>query len=105
MITKPAPLESSIVKAILKYLNSLPECYAVKTYGDAKRAGTPDIDGCLKGRSLKLEVKRPEPYGTPLTKLQAETLERWRKAGAITGVVRSVQDVKELLQKEGVIEK
>jgi penicillin-binding protein-related factor A (putative recombinase) len=63
-------------------------------------SGWPDIVGAYKGKAIAFEVKRPEPYGTPLTKLQAETLEKWKSAGAIAGVVRSVEDAKELLKAE-----
>ena len=35
--TKP-PLEKSIVNSIIKYLNSLPYCRAIKVSGDAKRS-------------------------------------------------------------------
>lgn len=92
------PLEKSIVRDIIKYLNSLPECRARKVPGNERISGEPDIDAVLNGKSLKLEVKRPEPYGSPVTALQAATLAKWAAVGAITGVVRSVQDVKELIK-------
>jgi len=38
--------------------------------------------------------------GKKPTKLQEVTLEQWRKAGAITGVVHSVEEVKEVLNVE-----
>lgn len=94
---KPVPLESAIVRSILRYLNGLPECRARKVAGSEKRAGEPDIDCVCKGRALKLEVKRPEPFGRKPTTLQAETMAAWHRAGAVTGVVRSLDDVKELL--------
>jgi len=93
--SKNVPLESSIVKSILKYLNTLPGCYAEKTWGGPwGNAGRPDIDGCINGQTLKLEVKRP---GGQLTKLQANKLARWKAAGAIAEVVRSVDDVKKII--------
>jgi len=47
-------------------------------------------------RSLKIEVKRPgEPH--KLSDLQAIVLSMWKEAGAITGVVHSVDEVKEII--------
>lgn len=92
--------ERAIVKAILAYLNGLPGSLARKRWGGGMGvAGDPDIDGCIRGRSLQLEVKRP---GEKPTLLQVRRLEEWRKAGAIVGVVVSVDEVKDLLAKEGL---
>lgn len=90
--------ESAIVKAILAYLNSLPGCLARKRWGGGMGvAGEPDIDACIHGRSLQVEVKRPGEHPTPL---QWKRLGEWRKAGAIAGVVTSVEEVRELLERE-----
>ena len=52
--------ERAIVKAILAYLNGLPGCLARKRWGGGMGvAGDPDIDACIRGRSVQLEVKRP----------------------------------------------
>jgi hypothetical protein len=92
--------ERSIVKAILAYLNSLPGCLARKRWGGGMGvAGDPDIDACLRGRSVQLEVKRP---GEKPTLLQVKRLEEWRQAGAVVGVVVSVDDAKSLLAREGL---
>src|ERR1041385_7030855 len=94
--------ESAIVKAILAYLNSLPECLARKRWGGGMGvAGEPDIDACLRGRSLQLEVKRPGQKATPL---QVKRLEQWRHAGALVGVVTSVEEVKALLDAAAFLE-
>ncbi len=88
--------ESGIVKAILRYLNSLPECLARKRWGGGMGfAGEPDIDACLRGRSVQLEVKRPGGRPTPL---QLKRLEEWRRAGALVGVVCSVAETKTLIE-------
>lgn len=90
--------ERAIVRAILSYLNSLPGCVARKRWGGGMGvAGEPDIDACLQGRSLQLEVKRP---GERPTLLQEKRLAEWRAAGALTGAVTSVADVKALLAAE-----
>ena len=92
--------EKSVVNTILRFLNSLPACVARKRWGGGMGiAGDPDIDACICGRSLQLEVKRP---GMRATRLQLKRLEEWRRAGAITAVVGSVDDVKELLRREGL---
>ena len=95
--------ESAIVKAILAYLNTLPRCLARKRWGGGMGvAGEPDIDACLRGRSLQLEVKRP---GQHPTLLQLKRMEEWRQAGAIVGIVTSVAEVKALLGGEKEFEK
>jgi hypothetical protein len=89
--------ERAIVKAILAYMNGLPGCLARKRWGGGMGvAGDPDIDACIRGRSVQLEVKRPGERTTPL---QAKRLEEWRQAGAVVAVVSSVEDVKSLLTK------
>ena len=95
--------ESAIVKAILAYLNTLPQCLARKRWGGGMGvAGEPDIDACLRGRSLQLEVKRP---GQRPTLLQLKRMEEWCQAGAIVGIVTSVAEVKALLGGEKDFEK
>jgi len=97
-MSKPVPLEASVVKAILKWLNTQPDCYAVKTRGDARQSGWPDIIGCRQGRMLALEVKRPG--NNRVTALQTATLNKWKAAGAVAGVVHSVDEVEQLLKEE-----
>lgn len=88
--------ESTIQRAILDYLNSLPHCYAVSNHGSAwQGAGRPDIFASYRGRFLALEVKTET--GQP-TKLQLHELTKWQEAKAIAEVVRSVDDVKDLLR-------
>ena len=88
--------ERAIVKAILAYLNGLPNCLARKRWGGGMGvAGDPDIDACIRGRSLQLEVKRP---GEQATLLQQKRLEEWHRAGAIVGTVHSVGEVKSILR-------
>jgi hypothetical protein len=87
--------ERAIVKAILAYLNGQPGCLARKRWGGGMGvAGDPDIDACIRGRSVQLEVKRAGEKPTPL---QLKRLDEWRQAGAIAAVVSSVEDVKSLL--------
>ena len=95
--------ERAIVKAILAYLNGLPGCLARKRWGGGMGvAGDPDIDACIRGRSLQLEVKRPGEKPTPL---QLKRLEEWRQAGALVGVVTSVAATRALLEENGMLDR
>ncbi|HZV04992.1 MAG TPA: hypothetical protein VE999_07925 [Gemmataceae bacterium] len=93
--------ERAIVKAILAYLNGLPGCLARKCWGGGMGvAGDPDIDACLHGRSVQLEVKR---LGERPTALQAKRLEEWRKAGAVVAVVHGVAEVRAVLEENQLL--
>jgi CBS domain-containing protein len=93
--------ERAIVKAILAYLNGLPGCLARKRWGGGMGvAGDPDIDACVRGRSVQLEVKRP---GEKPTALQVGRLEEWRQAGALVGVVTEVEEVRAVLRSAGLV--
>lgn len=89
--------EISIVRAILRYLNSLDETHARKTHGGRYATGWPDVVGAHRGRFLALEVKRPGGKPTPL---QVRELQRWERAGAIAAVVTSVDEVRALLEPD-----
>ena len=90
------PSERSIVGAISRWLTRQ-KIWHMKVHGSAyQRAGIPDIIGCARGRFFGLEVKRP---GERPTKIQRYELAKLDKAGAITGVVRSVEDAQEVLRK------
>ena len=89
--------ESSIVKAILKYLNILPECFAWKEHGGMYgTAGIPDIIACIGGKFYGFEVKTER--GKP-TALQEAAMRKIQKAGGIAVVVKSVSDVKAVLNR------
>lgn len=93
--------ERATVKAILTYLNGLPGCLARKRWGGGMGvAGEPDIDACLRGRSVQLEVKRPGEKATPL---QLKRLAEWRQAGALVGVVTSVATTRALLEENELL--
>ena len=91
---RTAKREKPVVDAILKYLNSLPHCYAEKAHGSMWGNANVDITGCASGRRVELEVKKPG--GIP-TARQIRTLEKWNGTGAITAVVHSLDDVKEII--------
>ena len=89
-------LEKNIVAAILRYLKSVPNCFAWKTHGGAYGvAGLPDIILCLNGRFVAFEVKTPSGK---LTKLQEITLQRINAANGKAYKVTSLEEVKEIIK-------
>ena len=89
--------ETRIKNKILDYLNSLPGCKAEKRHGSQySEAGAPDINACYKGRSIQIEVKRPEKKPTPI---QLKRLREWQEAGAVVGWVTDLEDVKRMLEE------
>jgi len=87
--------ETAITEAIMRWLRAR-GAHVIKTYGGPYRRGLPDLIGVYRGRALALEVKRP---GGKPTKLQEYELGRWAAAGAVAGVVTSVEDAKRLLEE------
>lgn len=84
--------ESKIQNKIIKYLNGI-GAYSIKTIS-TNRSGCPDIICCLNGLFIGLEVKTDKGV---VSELQKHHLEEIKKSGGISGVVRSVEDVKRLL--------
>ena len=88
--------ESAIVKNILKYLKTLPECFAWKEHGGLYgTAGIPDIIACVGGKFYGFEVKTERGK---TTSLQEATITKINAAGGTAVVVRSVEDVKKILE-------
>lgn len=84
--------ESAIQHKIIKYLNSLEDCKAVKYQGGYySKNGTPDILCCYQGHFIAFEVKTEKGKAT---KLQQIEIEGWQKSGASALIVRSLDDVK-----------
>lgn len=93
--------ESDIVKAILRYLRTLPLCFCWKEHGGMYgTAGIPDIIACINGSFYGFEVKTP--VGKP-TELQKATIRKIVAAGGVAVVVRSVEDVQAVLREHQVI--
>lgn len=87
--------ETAVKKEIVAYLDTLPECWHVAYHnmGYGKR-GVPDRLVCYRGRFLGLEIKAP---GGKATAWQERCIEDIIIAGGFAGVVRSVDDVRTLL--------
>jgi len=88
-------LEKDITSAIMRYLKTLPYCFAWKEHGGMYgTTGLPDIICCYRGRFMGLEVKTQTGK---LTKLQETTLQRIQEAKGYAYKVTSLQEVKEII--------
>ena len=88
-------LEKDIVKTIMKYLKTVPECFCWKEHGGMYgTAGIPDIICCYKGGFYAFEVKTED--GKP-TELQKATIRKILACGGTAVVVRSVDEVRTVL--------
>lgn len=87
--------ESVIVRKILQYLKTIPACFAWKEHGGMYgTAGIPDIICCMDGRFFAFEVKNESGKAT---KLQEATIKKIRAAGGTAAVVRSVEEVEDVI--------
>lgn len=87
--------ESNIVKKIMRYLRSVPGCFCWKEHGGMYgTAGIPDIICCFRGKFLAFEVKTQTGKTTPL---QEATIQKINSCAGMAAVVRSVDDVKEVI--------
>lgn len=59
--------------------------------------GIPDLTGSVMGRAVALEVKQPR-YRSRVTREQKAWMERYRKSGAIVGVVTSIPEALQLIE-------
>lgn len=84
--------EKEITDEAISWLKAQTCCYAWKLHtGPMGEGGHPDIDGCVNGRSIKIEMKRP---GETPTRRQMARLLQWRGAGALVGWATSVEEVR-----------
>ncbi|MDY6291103.1 MAG: VRR-NUC domain-containing protein [Succiniclasticum sp.] len=88
--------EREIVKAIMAYLKTVPECFCWKEHGGMfGTAGIPDIIACIDGHFYGFEVKTET--GKP-TKLQEAVIRKINAAGGTALVVRSVDEVRAVVE-------
>lgn len=86
--------EKNIENKIKQYLKCI-GAYHVKYFGNSfSQVGVPDILACYKGHFIGIEVKNEKGKTSPL---QDYNLEEIKKAGGISLVARSVEDVKEVI--------
>ncbi len=82
--------EAELTRQVLDYLRYIPDSTFKKIRGGLGMSGILDIIGCWKGRYIEIEVK------TKRGKLKPHQLQRImqiRRAGGISGVVKSCEDV------------
>ena len=85
-------LEKDIVNKIMKYLKTVPRCFAWKEHGGMYgTAGIPDVIACVNGRFFAFEVKTDTGKTTAL---QDATIRKILSAGGRAFVVRSVDEVR-----------
>jgi len=90
-------LEKDITNKILKYLKELDKCYCFKEHGGSYGStGIPDIICCYKGRFLAFEVKTQKGRTTAL---QEVNIRKINEAEGIAVVVRSLDDVKNVMKE------
>ncbi len=87
--------ESQLIKKIQDYLKTVKGCFYWKEHGGQfGTAGIPDIIVCYKGRFIAFEAK----VGTnKATVLQSLTIRQILLAGGYALVVRSVDEVKDVI--------
>lgn len=89
-------LEKDIVAAIMRYLKTVPMCFAWKEHGGMYgTAGIPDIICCYYGRFVAFEVKVPSGK---LTKLQETMITKIKAAKGEAYKVTSVEEVRKILK-------
>ena len=84
--------EADIVRTILRYLKTVPKEHG-GMYGTA---GIPDVIACIGGRFFAFEVKTEKGKATAL---QESALRKIQKCGGNAAIVRSVEEVKRMLEE------
>ena len=93
--------EKDIVAGILRFLKTVPGCFAWKTHGGVYgAAGIPDIIACVNSRFFAFEVKTASGKAT---QLQQATIRKILAAGGTALVVRSVDEVRDALRGSGAL--
>ena len=90
-------IESTLVRNILRALNAVPTCKAIKLHGSPYlERGTPDVLCVYDGRVYWLEIKLP---GEQPTAIQRHRLAEWTEAGATCRVVRTVGEAMRVMDE------
>lgn len=88
--------ENIIVEKIKQYLSTVDDCFFYKQFGGSfSVAGIPDIIVCYKGRFIAFEVKNENGK---VSVLQVVIIKKILKAGGIAVVVRSLAEVKDIIE-------
>lgn len=87
--------ETKFKLKVLKYLKSIPNSYVMKL-SSSFCSGYPDILFVYNGQAIFFELKTPKGI---ISKIQFWTIEQLRKAGAIALVVRTLEEVKFIIER------
>lgn len=88
--------ESDLIKKIQQYLKAVPDLFYFKEHGGMYgQSGIPDLIVCYKGRFIAFEVKAGKNKATVLQEI---TIRQIFKAGGYALVVRSVEEVKQVIE-------
>lgn len=94
------PLERTLRERIKNFLNSIPDCMVtVRHQAGYGTKGDPDLVGCIRGRHIELEIKRPTNKPTPI---QVKRMDAWKSVGAIVGCVCDIDQTRNLFKEYGV---
>lgn len=95
----PFPSETALSTAVQARIKGEWGGHARKVHGGPQQAaGEPDIDACIDGRAVKVELKQPGSKPTPR---QYKALRDWQDAGALAGWVTTLVELDRLLNKLG----
>lgn len=87
--------EKDLIAKISNYLKSVTDLFFWKEHGGQYgTAGIPDVIVCYKGKFIAFEAKVGKNKPTPL---QHATIKRIIKAGGYALVVRTLEEVKEII--------
>jgi hypothetical protein len=93
------PLEREVVRDVRDLIKAHGG-RMIKVRGDVHLVNEPDLVGCLAGRMLAIECKRPGERPSPG---QYARLRVWANTGALAFWADSAAYVEEILRREGLI--
>ena len=97
--------EKALQTKVLKKLRERGGVWVNNSPGPWGKQGISDITGCLEGRFVAIELKRPGTKNVTdaLTEAQFSFLEQVREAGGIAIAAASWEDVEQYLRLSGAI--
>ncbi len=88
-------VERNIYAAIVAVFRAEPRCWHFKVHGSIfQRIGLPDYIACVRGAFVAVEVKTRIGVTSKMQDYRAKQL---RRCGAVTAVVTSADEVRDLL--------
>jgi hypothetical protein len=89
--------ESNLKRQVMRMLSAeFPGAVVRKRHGTVyTTAGDPDLMILFRGVHIECELKRP---GEQPTQIQVHRLQQWSAAGAVTAVVHSVVEMRQVMQ-------